>query len=179
MKYYAGIGSRETPEKILRLMTTLGRILCEAGYILRSGGAPGADEAFEKLVPQEKKEIFLPWKGFNNNPSSLYTIYQKEIQIAKDVLPYYSHMKPAAQKLMSRNVKQVLGELTSDKSEFVLCYTKDGAQEREEVTNKTGGTGMAIKVAGLYAVPVYNLGKPSTLEAVLKKFNLKEYYEGL
>ena len=47
MPYYAGIGSRSTPSSILSIMTILGKTLAQNGYILRSGGAEGADKAFE------------------------------------------------------------------------------------------------------------------------------------
>lgn len=45
--YYTGIGSRETPEEVLSLFTIVGEFLAKKGYILRSGGAKGADKAFE------------------------------------------------------------------------------------------------------------------------------------
>ena len=45
-KYYAGIGSRETPEDVCGRMTKLASILERKGYTLRSGGAVGADTAF-------------------------------------------------------------------------------------------------------------------------------------
>ena len=46
-KYFAGIGSRETPQDILKLMTKSAYRLEQLGYVLRSGGARGADKAFE------------------------------------------------------------------------------------------------------------------------------------
>lgn len=36
---YAGIGSRKTPEAILRLMWLIGATLAANGFTLRSGGA--------------------------------------------------------------------------------------------------------------------------------------------
>jgi hypothetical protein len=45
MKYYAGIGSRETPTQMLKDMTTFATLLRLGGYTLRSGAAPGADAA--------------------------------------------------------------------------------------------------------------------------------------
>lgn len=44
---YAGIGSRETPMEILELMTKASAWLGAKGYTLQSGGAIGADMAFE------------------------------------------------------------------------------------------------------------------------------------
>src|SRR5690606_12262312 len=71
MKYYTGIGSRETPKDILCLMVEVARKLSHLGWILRSGGAEGADTAFE-IGALDKgaivlPEIYIPWVGFNNH----------------------------------------------------------------------------------------------------------------
>ena len=53
MFYYAGIGSRTLPYSVVRNMTQMGIKFAEKGWTLRSGGALGADRAFEdgcKLV---------------------------------------------------------------------------------------------------------------------------------
>ena len=55
-KTYAGIGSRRTPPEILRLMERMALILSGAGYTLNSGGAKGADSAFENGAL--RKQIF-------------------------------------------------------------------------------------------------------------------------
>lgn len=47
MKTYTGIGSRETPYEIQDLMKRIAFKLAENGWLLRSGGAEGADTAFE------------------------------------------------------------------------------------------------------------------------------------
>ena len=40
---YTGIGSRKTPPGILAQMSELAAFLARSGWVLRSGGAPGAD----------------------------------------------------------------------------------------------------------------------------------------
>jgi len=45
--FYTGIGSRETPRHICIYMSKVAKILDKRGYILRSGGAQGADKAFQ------------------------------------------------------------------------------------------------------------------------------------
>ena len=45
--YYAGVGSRETPQDVLKIMWKIGKHLADKGYTLRSGGARGADAACE------------------------------------------------------------------------------------------------------------------------------------
>lgn len=66
---YAGVGSRETPHEILALMTDVAKILGQHGWTLRSGGARGADTAFEDGAKGFKREIYLPWRGFNGHLS--------------------------------------------------------------------------------------------------------------
>lgn len=85
MKYYTGIGSRSTPKDILNIMVKLSAKLNKEGYILRSGGADGADLAFEQA--STNKEIYLPWKGFNNNPSHLYEQSAEAFIVAKEFHP--------------------------------------------------------------------------------------------
>src|SRR5678815_2257413 len=82
MIYYTGVGSRSTPPEVLAIMTKLAYRLEKNGLMLRSGGAEGADSAFERGVSEdENKEIFLPWRGFNGNMSGLYppTKYARDI----------------------------------------------------------------------------------------------------
>ena len=69
MRFYAGIGSRETPIQIEPVIEEVATFLEKMEYVLRSGAAPGADAMFEKHA--KKKEIYLPWTNFNGNLSPL------------------------------------------------------------------------------------------------------------
>ena len=67
--YYAGVGSRDTPEHILNIMHHIGAYLATQGWVLRSGAASGADAAAssgdggaqaktdEKVVDAEFEEV--------------------------------------------------------------------------------------------------------------------------
>ena len=55
IKYYAGIGSRETPPGIEPMIEEIVKILNKFGYILRSGGADGSDSMFEKYCEGDKE----------------------------------------------------------------------------------------------------------------------------
>ena len=59
---WAGIGSRETPLPLLSKMTEVGEFLGKIGYVLHSGGAIGADMAFEgkpyPLALTAKEDIY-------------------------------------------------------------------------------------------------------------------------
>ncbi len=175
-KFYTGIGSRTTPDKILKIFAKLGEIYKDK-YTLRSGGAPGADTAFEEYLATTEATIFLPWKGFNNHQSTLYNQHPQASSIAEKHHPAWSHLASSVQKLMARNVHQILGVSLDHPSEFVVCWTEDGADKKELITKHTGGTGLALKIACEYNIPIYNLGNPEMLELFLNNYNLKEYYE--
>lgn len=156
-KYYAGIGSRNTPTPILKLMTRFAARAEECGYTLRSGAAPGADQAFEKGA--NRKQIFIPWKGFSGY-SLYYPVTMESACIAAEHHPRWEILGDAVQLLMARNTMQVLGEDCRTPSDFVICWTIDGVSDGKKTSMKTGGTGQAIRVATGYDVPVYNLNTP-------------------
>ncbi len=142
--YYTGIGSRDTPEKYLAFMNMFGFFAAKLGWVLRSGAAPGADQAFEKGCDRAggDKEIYLPWKNFDNNNSVLcYPEHNKETEnIAKRFHPAWSNLTQGVKKLMMRNSYQVLGQTLAEPSSFVVCYTNP---------NK-GGTTQALRIAKEY-----------------------------
>ena len=155
---YTGVGSRKTPEPILVLMQTLAQALSSLGFTLRSGAAEGADSAFE-AGSGEAKEIYLPWRGFNGNSSQFYVITDEALELAAKVHPAWNRLSPAARKLHARNCYQVLGAALDAPSQFLVCWTPDGAVHPRECTRATGGTGTAIRLAALYGVPVFNLSR--------------------
>jgi hypothetical protein len=149
MKYYAGIGSRETPAEIQTKMTEIAKRLSRLPYCLRSGGADGADAAFE--LGATHKQIFLPWNGFNGKKADgvNYLVPEFNSYHTNKYHPKPSALSDGALRLMSRNAYQVLGPALNDPVDFVLCWTKDGAA--------SGGTGQAIRIARAYSIPVFNL----------------------
>lgn len=165
-KYYTGIGSRKTPPNVLEQMEMLAVQLADNGYTLRSGAAPGADTAFEIGCDTAggQKEIYLPWKSFGGNPSQLYTQRPDCFKIAGEIHFAWAYLKPSVHKLMARNVHQVLGQDLHTPSDFVVCYTPDGCTSLEQYTNKTGGTGLAIALASVMNIPIFNLQNPRDLK---------------
>ena len=159
---YTGIGSRETPARMLEQLRALAAALARAGFTLRSGGALGADTAFEqgaRSVDGARMQIYLPWQGFNGNLSALYTVEQRAFEVARRVHPAWPRLSPAARKLHGRNCYQVLGLSLDAPSRFLVCWTSDGCESARTRSAKTGGTGTAIELAEGHGVPVFNLGK--------------------
>jgi hypothetical protein len=157
---YAGIGSRNTPRSVLILMGKIARMLADYGLILRSGGAPGADTAFEKGCDRRggKKEIFLPWKGFNNHPSPFFDPPEDARILASLCHPNWTACKSAARKLHARNCQEVVGLHLDDPVGFVLFWA------REESGRVKGGTATAVNLARRMRIPTFNLRDESTHE---------------
>jgi len=163
MKYYAGIGSRKTPPDILDIMDRLAIKLEQSDYTLRSGGADGADKAFAQSVTN--KQIFIPWKGFNNIDSEFIGAASEAYELAEKLHPAWNRCSQGAKKLHARNIHQILGPTLSpdEYSSFVVCWTPNG--------NLVGGTATAIKLANNNNIEVINLGHKSHLDRVLKYIN--------
>jgi hypothetical protein len=160
MIHYAGIGSRDTPQEVLTIMEKLAKAFASQGFVLRSGAAEGADTAFEIGCDQAngKKEIFLPWKGFNDSKSDLF--YENLSHMAEEIAfrnhPNLYRCTYGVIKMMTRNTCQILGQDCKTLSKFVVCYTVDG--------EFSGGTGQALRVAKAYNIPIFNLYFKENLE---------------
>ena len=157
-KAYAGVGSRETPEEIQTLMYGAARALEDAGLMLRSGGANGADTAFENGVWHwPNKQIILPYSGFNKRTirqPGVHVIAHEYVERAREIAslyhPVWDKLPRNAQEFHTRNVAQVLGLTLDDPALFVLCWTPGG--------KGGGGTGQAIRIARGFGIPVFDMG---------------------
>lgn len=169
--YFAGIGSRETPDDIQELMVRITSVLYNQGYILRSGGATGADTAFQLGVPDNcEMEIFLDklhdnkqcGDGFFN--VGFFDNLKLAEKIAQRLHPAWDRLGKRAKALITRNTYQILGKDLNTPSEFVICWTPDGAEQTTSA--ETGGTGQAIRLAKKTDIPVFNLANESTRQYV-------------
>jgi len=159
-KYYAGIGSRKTPPTVLDLMTRTARFLYCGGYTLRSGGAIGADSAFE-LGSGGENEIFLPFEGYNKNRSKLFTIPDAAFEIAAKLHPAWDRCTEVVRKYHARNVLIIYGQDLQTYCDFVICWTRKGLVK--------GGTGMAIRIAQAADIPIFNLAKQEEKDKITEK----------
>lgn len=137
---YAGIGSRETPEAVCEQMAAIAKELWALGYTLRSGGAHGADTAFETGA-NGRSQIFRP-----------HHVTPQALDLAARFHPRWEKCSDPSRLLLARNGFQVLGADLKTPSKFVICWTKDGGP--------SGGTGQALRIAAAYAIPVFNMHDP-------------------
>lgn len=148
-----GIGSRETPSKILKEMVKIGQYCRENGITVRSGHADGADWAFEQGA-QERCIAYLPSASFNSQLVSLSKKVVVPFNDKYDRITDTFHPNPRALKsfgrlLMNRNACQVLGLNLDKPTNYIICWTKDGGP--------SGGTGQALRIAKAHHIPIFNM----------------------
>ena len=176
IKIYAGIGSRDTPEHVYKLMVQIASYQAKKGTILRTGAANGADSAFIEGHFKETNtnlEIYIPFFPFNGyHPENDRNVHSgtcwKSESIAEKYHPRWDILKPAVKKLMARNSYQVLGKNLKTPVDFVICWTPFTRKG-----DPKGGTSQAIRIAEAYNIPVINLGHKNAYE------NMKEVVKGL
>lgn len=156
---YTGIGARKTPGYILHAMVGVAEWMAKNGHTLRSGGAQGADRAFEIGCDHKsigKKEIYLPVKGWQGNDSKHHNVSYEAMNMASAFHPKWDALPTFVKLLMGRNSYQVMGLDLNTPTDFIVCWTPDG--------HIVGGTGQALRMAAHYGIPVFNLGSASLEE---------------
>lgn len=170
MLVFTGIGSRLITLEEKNKIEEISKVFSSLNFTLRSGGAEGSDLAFESSFISSKKEIYIPWKGFNNSTSNLYPEnvehWDEAEQIASKAHPRWNYLKSSIKKLHTRNVYQVLGADLNSPSDFII-YCADENEQGEVM----GGTGQAIRVSNLYDIPKINVRtQREALNKIIKSF---------
>lgn len=157
-RFYTGVGSRSTPDYILKVMGNLAKKLATEGWTLRSGGAVGADTAFERgaISVCGHKEIYRPEDAD-----------KRALEMASTIHPAWNRCSDYVKKLHARNCFQVLGRDLNTPSSFLVCWTKGG----EDI----GGTRTAIVLARRNNIEVLNLGIDKQLDRVIYYNNMSDY----
>ena len=168
---YAGIGSRSTPEPVLETMRNLAAVLARQDYMLRSGGAQGADKAFEAGCDAAggSKRIF-------KSADARGWAYEEADRHIPANRPPFEHWKPYVRGLIARNMMQILGRNGDQPASFVLCWTQADVADG-------GGTGYAIRCARAHHVPVYNMNHPEVMMrlaewVVNRDVNIERAFDG-
>jgi hypothetical protein len=183
MKFFTGVGSRQTPPDVLALMTRAARFLRTEGWTLRSGHATGADWAFEQGAGADSV-IYLPWPKFGQEkygddpgrPVLGTPVHDKNRWAANFALLVKLGLRakgpwgPAkgVDMLHGRNVAQVLGMPGDPPSKFVIAWCP-------EVNGKPqGGTATALLLAQHEGIPVFNLYRPEDRKKIEHRLAIQE-----
>lgn len=152
---YAGIGARLTPIEIRNGIQKLAERLALQEWHLATGGAMGADRAFELGAPVSQRTIYLPWPGYNwHEGMDCVTLSEDTAkaaaEIAKYLHPAWAKCSSMARKFHVRNVAILLGPDLDEPVDAVIAWTLGGTIN--------GGTSMGLWVAAEYDIPKFNLG---------------------
>lgn len=170
--FYTGIGSRKTPPHIQEWQTEIARRLEGSGYVLRSGGAEGADQAFQRGISHPSRmEIYLPWWGFNDFyraegfhvPSGMSNS-EEAGNIASTIHPAWERLTRGPRAMHRRNVYQVLGQDLATPSHLVVFWAP--YQGNGQVK---GGANTAVQLALRHQVPVINMLNATTFDQVWER----------
>lgn len=147
MRYYAGTGDREVPANIREMLTGYAKKLDSLGYILRTGGGEGCDEAFE--AGAKNKELILPYSRYNNKRKGfIYTRTPGSYNSLKLLRCRSWRIRSYIIPLFERVYFELMGINNEPVSEFLLCY----------VTNTQHGCGgHAVRIAKFGRIPVFNI----------------------
>ena len=156
-KVYAGIGARKTPENVCKDMEKIASYLATSGWILRSGGAIGADSAFH---------LGCTTSGGNVEIYRTAQITDRAIKLAKRIHPAWHNCKPYAQKMLARNGQIILGTHLDSPVRFVIAWTKDGKD--------IGGTGHALKIARENNIKIFNLAIEEDYKKVMEIIHVEK-----
>lgn len=171
--FYTGVGSRETPPDVLNSMYEIALRMEQHGYILRTGGAVGADQAFRNGA--QEYQIYSPYDwherhAFAPDVTHKYSeeAWQKATLLSAELHPAWGRCGEYARRLLTRNTFQVMGCHMVLPSQFLVCWTPDGATHGKDTTRATGGTGQTIRVASHFNIPVFNLNDPDSAALLWK-----------
>lgn len=174
-KYYAGIGSRSTPQEIQEFQTRIATRLEEDGWLLSSGAAEGSDEAFEKGVSCiSNNRIIIPRNGFNKrHANDGYVNFGNATQLMKNqcdalvstIHPVWGNLPRWMKNLHSRNVMQILGPELDSPVKFVLYWAP---VDRHCVP--VGGTRTAVVLANMLGIPTFNMLHKDVIERLERKY---------
>jgi hypothetical protein len=136
-------------------MTKIAAQLEYSGWVLRSGGAAGADAAFQEGVGNaDNQQIFYPSATM---PQALIDLAVKYHPIGERILVFPEKVV----QLIARNGYQILGPDLTSPSKLVVCWTPDGLSGC--------GAGQAIRIAKAYGIPVVELFGVGSFEDAMDK----------
>ena len=151
VRAYAGFGSWNTPAHIVVVIESLGRALAEAGWTLRTGGAAGAESAFERgcdAVGGRKELVGRP-----------ADIESASAQFWPETLLPWAQLSANTRALLAQSACQILGPDLDAPAKF-LAYWKSTDGRSFEIDH-------ALQIAAAHAVPCVRIEHPINLSRLV------------
>lgn len=156
--WFAGVGSRDTPEEVCKTMQRIAVVFYALGYGLSSGDARGADRAFWEgaiLSPYYRKmgaRIYLcdEWvRGRKADPKNYFynaqrfPTFERAKELALEARGSWNGLNEWGINLHSRNAMQIYGATLNDVVEYMI-YWAIPVGKSEKVR---GGTNTTLQIA--------------------------------
>lgn len=169
---YGVVSNIKAPPHAINSAKEIADFLSDKNFVLRTGGGnTDIENLFEASTPH--KELYLPWKNFNEKDSKIVRYSDHIREIAQWQQPSYESLVPFKQSFINRNIAVVLGKEGTSPLRFLICWSQDGIEHPAHRTSATGFIGICITVAGLIKVPIFNLHNTDVVHRV------RSYIEGL
>ena len=179
---YVGIGARDMPlEQVkgsskvypIRRIESLAQTLAEHRWVLRTGLARGADQAFHRgaIRGGGRYELYLPWPQFERHARNRVTesvvMEQPTLDaflLAQAIHPNWPRVGLRARPLHARNGHEVLGQGLDNPADLVICWIANGSRDGSGIDS--GGTGQALRIAAAKGIPVLNIARDDDVEVI-------------
>jgi len=154
LKYYTGIGSKDTPQAELARMEKIGSFLGDLGYVLRTGDAVGAERAFEQGA-LNTKALVQKWRS----DTSYFPLPEWATEKASEVCweKPLERMKAFQISRVTQRVFQVFGDSVDIQHpvDFVVYWSL--SDPLSPLTDSEGDLRYTVRVAHKAGIPTYNL----------------------
>ncbi len=158
-RIYTGMGARNPKNTIKEVIEYIAATLAEKDFILYSGGSPGCQVCFEKGCDKKNgmKNIFIPWKDYNNSNSPLISWGRKLTSATEPLVNDWKRMAPEVRYLHIRNTQMLLGYNLDKPSKLIICWFPYLSYEY----------GTIVNYANLFHIPIFNIYIATDLKYIL------------
>jgi len=164
---YAVASNKGIPQSVIQDIVEVAKLLETKGFTVRVGGDnDGLDQAVENAV--SRKELILPWKGFNEKESPFTWSIEASHHIAKKFSPIYDTIPDGVKKFLHQNARLVMGDKMRSPIAFLICWSEDGCETLREKTMRTGFVAHQIGITIGACRQVFNFGKPDAKKRLIE-----------
>lgn len=125
-----------------------------------------------KTLTDDKLEVYLPWRGFNEIESkrTFNTITCKTV--ASSHFAGWEKIPDSVKAILACQVRMIFGDRNNSITLCLITWTRDGASKPQEVSKDTGRASFVIKMASSYGFPVLNVQRPQVAGLITNTFSL-------
>ena len=171
--YYIGVGASYAPSNVVSTMYKLGCRFAELGYGLRTLDNSEIDRAIRKGCQDScgKVTVYVPWQK-NNNDNVLYVKPTQESYSHCDRMnPAFEKMHMQTKAIKARIANLLFGNDTEIAAKFIVCWSKDAAENISSITKETGEISDVLEMKPTYSMPVFNLQNSDAMQRLGELIN--------